>query len=169
MIHTMNEFCKLYPEYAPPMSVCSAMSQGIYRLRFTECDRAELLNKGIINPFLRSLQGYWLIHMTRRFTNQAKSLDVIADGRQRGRKNHVVKTEGGYRRIVAAPKPMDIVEIDAVKALSDADQIVVCGGSESGINAGQQLKGASAVIEKTLQQENWQNCWMQTCLLYGKY
>ena len=30
---------------------------------------------------------------------------------------------------VLFPKPMDIVEIDAVKALSDADQIVVaCGG-----------------------------------------
>ena len=51
MIHTaMNEFCKLNPEY-------TATSLAI-------------------NPFLRSLHRLWLIHMTRRFTNQAKSLDV---------------------------------------------------------------------------------------------
>ena len=43
--------------------------------------------------------------------------------------NHVTEVEGGYRRIVASPKPMDIVEIDAISALSDADQVVIaCGG-----------------------------------------
>ena len=65
--------------------------------------------------------------------------------------NYVIEEPGkGFRRIVAAPPPKDIIEIDAIRALLDADQVVIAagGGGIPVMAQGFNLKGASAIIEK---------------------
>ena len=158
MIHTaMNEFCRLYPEYtATPTSVCSAMSQGYIGYDLQNAIRTELLNRGIYKTVSTVLTQVVVDPYDEAFYHQTKVIGRVMtkeEAEEEEKKgNHVTEVEGGYRRIVASPKPMDIVEIDAISALSDADQVVIaCGGGGIPVLAqNNRLQGASAVIEKDL-------------------
>jgi carbamate kinase len=70
---------------------------------------------------------------------------------ERDRGWQVVHDAGrGWRRVVPSPLPLEVVELDAIRALLDAGTIVVaCGGG--GIPAtrrGEHLAGVDAVIDK---------------------
>ena len=159
MIHTaMNEFGKVHENYtAAPMSVCSAMSQGYIGYDLQNAIREELLNRGIYRTVSTILTQVVVDPYDEAFYTPTKDLgrymNVEEANEERKKGNYVVEEPGkGFRRIVSAPNPVRIVEIDAIKALLDADQIVIaCGGG--GIPVLEQdnhLKGASAVIEKDL-------------------
>ncbi|MGN0332029.1 MAG: carbamate kinase [Lachnospiraceae bacterium] len=159
MIHTaMNEFGKTHEDYtAAPMSVCSAMSQGYIGYDLQNAIREELLNRGIFRTVSTILTQVIVDPYDEAFYTPTKILgrymNVEEANEERKKGNYVVEEPGkGYRRIVSAPNPVSIVEIDAIRALLDVDQVVIaCGGG--GIPVLQQdnhLKGASAVIEKDL-------------------
>ena len=159
MIHTaMNEFGKVHENYtAAPMSVCSAMSKGYIGYDLQNAIREELLNRGIYRTVSTILTQVVVDPYDEAFYTPTKILgrymNVEEANEERKKGNYVVEEPGkGFRRIVSAPNPVRIVEIDAIKALLDADQIVIaCGGG--GIPVLEQdnhLKGASAVIEKDL-------------------
>ena len=158
MIHTaMTEFSRLDNQYTvAPMSVCSAMSQGYIGYDLQNAIRTELLERGIFKTVTTLITQVRVDPFDPAFTNPTKIIGRFMTKEEaqaeEEKGNHTVEVEGGYRRIIAAPKPIEIYEIDAIKALLDANQVVIaCGGG--GIPVLQQgtvLKGASAVIEKDM-------------------
>ena len=158
MIHTaMNEFGKQHDGYSQaPMSVCSAMSQGYIGYDLQNGIRAELIKRGIYKPVSTVLTQVTVDPYDEAFYTPVKVIGRVMTKEEadieEAKGNHVTEVEGGYRRIVASPHPVAIVEIDAIKALMDADQIVIaCGGGGIPVmEQGYNLRGASAIIEKDL-------------------
>ena len=156
--NAMTELRRSNPEkyVQSPLSVCVAMSQGYIGYDLQNAIRAELLNRGIYKTVSTILTQVVVDPYDEAFYKPSKIIGRVmteeeAEAEEK-KGNHVTKVADGYRRIVAAPKPVDIVEMDAIRALTDADQIVVaCGGGGIPVlSQDNHLKGASAVIEKDL-------------------
>ena len=145
-----------------PLSMCVAMSQGyigydLQNMIGEELDRrglnmhcATVLTQVAVDPADPAFQhptkpiGAFMSEEEAKRLAAEKGIDVAEDA---GR---------GWRQVVASPKPVQIVEIETVRALMHAKHAVIAAGG-GGIPViwenGTHLKGVPAVIDKDFASE----------------
>lgn len=155
----MAELTRSDPEkYVPcPLSVCVAMSQGYIGYDLQNGLREELLDRGIQKGVSTVLTQVEVDPADPAFQHPTKPIGAFmtreeADKLVAERGYDVVEDSGrGYRRVVASPKPVSIVEIESIRDMVNAGLVVVaCGGGGIPVfqTEGHHLKGAAAVIDK---------------------
>ncbi len=139
-----------------PLSVCVAMSQAYIGYDLQNALREELKNRGMNMPVTTMVTQVRVDAGDPAFQNPTKPIGKFLTKEQADeiseKYGYIMKEDSGrgYRRVVASPKPAEIIEIDAIRALVDAGQVVIAGGG-GGIPVtleGNHLKGAPAVIDK---------------------
>ena len=139
-----------------PMSVCVAMSQGYVGYDIQNALREELLNRGIHKPVATIITQTLVDENDPAFADPSKpigafySQEEAMDMIERG---YTMKEDAGrgWRRVVASPMPIGIVESETVRALLEDDHIPVTvggGGIPVKKTVGRHLKGTSAVVDK---------------------
>ena len=140
-----------------PLSVCVAMSQGYIGYDLQNALREEMLDRGIEMGAATVLTQVEVDPEDPAFANPTKPIGAFmtreeADRMIVERGYDVIEDAGrGYRRVVASPRPVGIVELDTIRSLVETNHVVVaCGGGGIPVfhTEGHHLKGAAAVIDK---------------------
>ena len=139
-----------------PMSVCVAMSQGYIGYDIQNALREELLDRGIKKPVATIITQTLVDENDPAFADPAKPIGAFYQddeaARMIGRGYDMKEDAGrGWRRVVASPMPIGIVESETIRTLLEAGQIPVAvggGGIPVKKTEGRRLKGTSAVVDK---------------------
>ncbi|MFC2647535.1 MAG: carbamate kinase [Coriobacteriaceae bacterium] len=155
----MTQLTRSNPEkYIPcPLSVCVAMSQGYIGYDLQNALREEMLDRGIDRGAATVLTQVEVDENDPAFEHPTKPIGAFMTEEEAQQLVHdrgynVVEDAGrGWRRVVASPKPQNIVEIDTIRSLVQTNHVVIaCGGGGIPVytTQGHHLKGAAAVIDK---------------------
>jgi len=139
-----------------PFPECGAMSQGYIGYHLQNAVRTELLDRGINKSVATIVTQVEVDEKDPAFTNLTKPIGSFYTKEEAEKlveeKGFTVKEDAGrgYRRVVASPKPVDVVEKEIVKTLVDSGNVVITvgGGGIPVVAKGNQLVGVPAVIDK---------------------
>lgn len=141
-----------------PLDLCVADTQGSLGYMIQQALHNSLLRLGIRRPVVTVVTQVLVDHNDPAFLNPTKpvgpflTLERAEQYRREGKA--VVEDAGrGWRRVVPSPRPLEILEMDSIRALQSAGFLVIAAGG-GGIpvirDEGGVLRGVEAVIDKDL-------------------
>ncbi|MGN0693557.1 MAG: carbamate kinase [Lentihominibacter sp.] len=141
---------------AMPFDVCGAMSQGYIGYHIQQALTYALNKQNRDIPVVTVATQVIVDEQDPAFNNPTKPIGPFYSEEEAKalaeEKGWTVKEDAGrgWRRVVASPKPREIVEIDAVKQLWDRTIVITCGGGGIPVieKMDGHLEGVAAVIDK---------------------
>ncbi|SNS79105.1 carbamate kinase [Anaerovirgula multivorans] len=145
-----------------PFPECGAMSQGYIGYHLQQAIRQEMIARGMEKNVATIVTQVVVDKSDPGFRNPTKpvgSFFTEEDAKKlMAEKGYTMKEDAGrgWRRVVASPEPIDVVEAPIVKTLVEAGHVVITvgGGGVPVINTGKGvLEGVPAVIDKDFASE----------------
>jgi carbamate kinase len=142
-----------------PLDVCGADSQGAIGYALAQNLENDFRRLGVDRHAVSVVTQMEVAADDPAFANPSKPIGSFMDEptamRRRDEDGWAVREDAGrgWRRVVASPAPLRIVEEDAIRALMDAGFVVVSvggGGIPVVADADGNLSGVAAVIDKDL-------------------
>ncbi|MBA7519074.1 Carbamate kinase 1 [subsurface metagenome] len=147
-----QDYCDAVPKL--PLEILVAQTEGQIGYMIESTLDEELMKLGIDFRPLVSLITYVVVDKNDpAFNNPTKPIGPALSKDEVARIEYpVLKTSKGYRRVVASPRPVTIIEKREIQKLIDMDFIVICcgGGGIPVIRKGRAFNGVDAVIDKDL-------------------
>lgn len=140
-----------------PFPECTAMSQGYIGYHLQKGLRDVLEEEGLEKKIVTIVTQVVVDKQDPSFKNPTKPVGPFYSKRMAEKlmaesgEKYVEDAGRGYRKVVASPKPLEIVEIETVRDLIKTGHIVIAGGGGGvPIYKQNEAKGANAVIDKDL-------------------
>ena len=139
-----------------PFDVCGAMSQGYIGYHIQQCLLYALNKQNRHIPVVTVATQMIVDENDPAFQTPTKPIGPFYSEEEakalEAEKGWVMKEDAGrgWRRVVASPKPLRIVEIEAVRQLWDRTIVITCGGGGIPVleKMDGHLEGVAAVIDK---------------------
>jgi len=142
-----------------PLDVCGADTQGAIGYALVQNLQNELRKRGIDSPVAAMVTQTEVARDDPAFSTPSKPIGSFMDEPEARRRRdndgwHVVEDANrGWRRVVASPRPLRIIELEAIKRMVEAGVVLVAvggGGIPVAADEAGDLYGVDAVIDKDL-------------------